>query len=283
MQIELTEEDICGYDEGDDVECGNVIVFESKNGVSDNIKEMRCLKSNEKNIDISSDMRVKLDNIERELLSLEMEDKSESLSKRYTQVKTLYKKIHDAYHNINNNSSSSCIESDDMKDCIDTTTGIKLNSDLLDYVSMQRLTKLEQRLSVLEESIGFDSYSDNESNNDTTLNIVARINRLYAHLGFIKNQLDKEGGNINVNINIQDIKDKNTTNTIKSFDKINKYSSYMDHIITRLENYSSIYDDMIENNVRLQQWDNKIEILVEQQKKWIELLDKIDKKLESDK
>ena len=55
----------------------------------------------------------------------------------------------------------------------------------------------------------------------------------------------------------------------------------MDHIITRLENYSSIYDGMVENNLRLQQWDNKIDILIQQQNKWTDLLDKIEKKLES--
>ncbi|KAK5963165.1 uncharacterized protein PWA37_004870 [Arxiozyma heterogenica] len=281
MQIELTEEDICGYDDGGEVEGGDIIVYESKNGVSNKIKEMRCLKNKEKNINPSNDIKFKLDSIERELLSLDLGDKSESSLRRYNQIVTLYKKIHDVYHNVKNDHDNSP-EIDNMNDYIDTTTEIRENSDLFDYVTMQRLTKLEQRLSVLEESIGFDNDPDTDLNNDPTLNIISRINKLYAHLKFIKNQLNKEeGGNKNININIRDNRDKDDINIVESFEKINKYSPYMDHIITRLESYSSIYDDMIENNLRLQKWDNKIEILIAQQNKWIELLDKIDKKLGS--
>lgn len=279
MQIELTEEDICGYEDGGEVECGDIIVYESKNGVSNKIKEMRYLKNKEKNIDPSNDIKFKLDSIERELLSLDLGDKSESFSRRYNQIVTLYKKIHDVYHNVKNDHDNN-LEIDNMNDYIDTTTEIRENSDLFDYVSMQRSTKLEQRLSVLEESIGFDNDPDNDLNNDPTLNIISRINKLYAHLKFIKNRLNKEEeGNKNININIRDNRDQADINIVESFEKINKYSPYMDHIITRLESYGSIYDDMIENNLRLQKWDNKIEILIAQQNKWIELLNKIDKKL----
>ena len=267
MPVEITEEDICGYDEGG-IETGETIIYESKGKIHDKIKEMRDVKThnnNNKNSYLNDDTRDTLQRIEQELLHLKVEDKS---SEEYHRVHSLYQRISSAYE-----------KKDDSLVSVEPGKDIKQDDNesnfSFDFHNIQRLTKLEQKIYLLEKAVGFD-IEENKSSN-----IISRINKLYSHLKLIKNELNELDGNESHEINIgrQDSSSMDNDKMIKSYEQIKKYSPYMDHIITRLETYSSLYDGMIENNLRLQQWDEKMDVIIRQQDRWIKLLDQIDGKL----
>lgn len=264
MPIEITEDDICGYDEGN-IEAGGTIVYESNGKVQDKIKEMRDVKTYTNQNTLDDDTKDTLLRIEQELLQLNIQDKS---SEQYRRTYDLYRKISKAYNKNNDDLKSDKEDSVKEEDINDKMTDFSFN-----YHDIQRLTKLEQNLSLLEEAVGFNS----DQEEDMAPNIISRINKLYSHLKLIKNELSEEQSHT---LEIIQTPTDNNENTVKSYEYINKYSPYMDHIITRLENYSSLYDGMIENNLRLQEWDEKMDIIIRQQNRWIELLDQIDAKLD---
>lgn len=268
MAIQLTEEDICGFDVGSEVATGDNIVYESNGVIHDEIKEMRHVQEDTETL--KDDTRASLERIEKELLSLNIESKS---SKEYHRIHKLYRTISDIY-----NKGKAVDIDDEVKLKEEDMSTVKLDSSF-DYVTIQRLTKLEDRISRLEDATGFEP--DNLNEDTSSPNIILRINKLYAHLKLLNTEMANSEQKPKCVVN-ELKKDQNiatSIQTVRSFEEINKYSPYMDHIITRLENYSSIYDDMTENNLRLQEWDNKINAIIRQQSRWMELLDQINENM----
>lgn len=279
MAIELTEDDICQYVE-EDVEEGinNTIVFESDGKNRDQIKDefiaSRTVSSatNISNEDLQ--MQQTLNRIEKELLSLKL-NQNKKHNEEYSKVQALYKRVSKAYESGKDSQSVTSSSDDEITHHHDS---IDVN-----FLDIQRMTQLEQKVASLEEAIGFNTQEDisNDAQNDKNKgSIVMRINTLYRHLKLIKNIVDDNNKSTSPD-NLKMIatsQDKELT--VQSFKHLSTYSPYINHIITRLENYSSVYGDVLDNNSRVRQWDDKIDTLIRQQDKWLELLDKLDTKLD---
>lgn len=241
-------------------------------------------------------IRKELEEISLEIGNNEYHDKYKSVATLFNkQLELNYNKLSQMTANIDANNIAKKTEAANS-----SSNPTKLPAIEIDYINLQKITRLEAKLSQLEAIVGVDytnPLSDKMSNVENFSSVTSQINQIYRQLILL--QKVQSSTNISDNVeslfkkeneplhdeqsdkrgdgDIDDTARENTRND--NLLELIKYLPLLPHITMRMKELSSI-NSLITNEVKqVNEINQNIKQLKIQQNEWLKILNKIDKKI----
>lgn len=186
----------------------------------------------------------------------------------------------------------------DKNNCEEPNTQLKLPNIEINYINLQKVTRLEAKLSQLETIVGVNYNNGNGNNfvdNKDFLSVTNQINQLYRQIILLKQTTSNKDAYESENLSKKKLKDilpqeVNTSNDdIEKFKNISKnddlvelckYLPLLPHITMRVRKLSSINNIINDEIKQINDLNRTIKQLEIQQKQWLNILNKIEKHID---